>query len=90
LRAAIDGLKVKLFKVESDKNNFKESSQKNNFRQSVEVARIKKVLASLKIKVGIITQSRDKTHAEFTSLKVRDADQQQNIENLKQKAFYSI
>jgi FtsZ-binding cell division protein ZapB len=60
LRTAIDGLKEKLFKVESEKDNIKESSNKNNLKESAEVAGVKKELAGLKTKVGIITQSRDK------------------------------
>jgi len=90
LRTAIDGLKEKLFKVESEKDNIKESSHKNNLKESAEVAGVKKELAALKTKVGIITQSRDKAQTEITSLKVRDAEQQQIIEKLKQEAMNSI
>ena len=74
-----------MFKVESEKDNIKESSSKTTLKEAAEVAGVKKELASMQTKIGIITNSRDKAQKEITSLKVRDAEQQQLIEKLKQE-----
>lgn len=60
LRTAIDGLKEKLFKLEAEKDTIKEVNTKDKLKESAEVAGIKKELASMKTKVGVITASRDK------------------------------
>jgi hypothetical protein len=50
LRTAIDNLKEKIFKIESEKDNIKESSNKTSLKDSAEVAGIKKELANSKLK----------------------------------------
>lgn len=74
LQKAIDGLKDKMVRLETEKERVSQSAKRETLKEGAEIAMVKKEMAAMKTKVGIATQSRDKAQEELLLLKVRETD----------------